>query len=93
MAKTINCHCGQKGIIDYSKGKHKTPFLRCPEHGAIMSRKKNWIDYLLANAKDEPDEPTGTDYKQESDFIDTKSDKTGDIEPKKSIFNGWGTVI
>lgn len=93
MAKTINCHCGKKGIIDYSKGKHKTPFLRCPVHGAIMNRKKSWIDYLLANAKDEPDEQTGTDYKQESDLKNEKSEKEAQNEQKKSIFNGWGTVI
>ena len=88
MAKTINCHCGQKGIIDYSKGKHKTPFLRCPEHGAIMNRKKSWIEYLLANAKDE--EEASTDYLNESDLSDKQEAQK---EGEKSIFNGWSTLL
>lgn len=103
MAKTALCHCGQKGVVEISKGKHKTPFLRCPVHGVLMNRKKSWIDYLLSVSVDEPDPDTS--YKKESDLLEDKTDKQ-DLETrqesdssnqtpvvKNSLFQGWGTVI
>lgn len=103
MAKTALCHCGQKGVIETSKGKHKTPFFRCPVHGVLMNRKKSWIDYLLSVSTDEPD--IDTSYKKESDLLENKTDKQ-DLETrqesdssnqtpivKKSLFEGWSTVI
>lgn len=100
MAKTALCHCGQKATIETSKGKHKTPFLRCPTHGVLMNRKKSWIDYLLSVSVDEP-EPS-ENYKKESDLQEEKadletrqqSDSSGQTPiVEKSIFTGWGTVL
>lgn len=93
MAKQIKCSCGAMAGIRISKGKHKVPFIDCPECGVIMGRKKAYIERLNREAVEIAEE---IENKTEFDDLTAlqQSDSSNHNQPvKPSIFTGWSTVI
>lgn len=95
MAKKVKCSCGKMAEMRISQGKHQIPYLVCPECGPIMGRKRSYIDRIRREAVDVDDQAqdqTASDKKPDSG-AGHESDSGGQTPPRKSIFNGWGTVL
>lgn len=96
MAKQVKCSCGKMAEMRISKGKHQIPYLVCQECGPIMGRKRTYIERIRREAVDvgEPEQNQAAESENNQlSGAGQQSDSGGQTEGRKSIFNGWGTVL
>lgn len=96
MAKKVKCSCGKLAEMRISQGKHRIPYLVCPECGPIMGRKRSYIERIRREAVDvdesEQNQIAESEKKHDAG-AGQESDSGGQTAPRKSIFSGWGTVL
>lgn len=99
MAKKMKCSCGSMAEVRTSQGKHKVPYLVCPQCGPIMGRKRTYIERIhreaVEVAESENKQVQGAekpDSKAESG-AGQQSDSGVQTPPRKSLLSGWGTVL
>lgn len=95
MAKKVKCSCGKMAEMRISQGKHKIPYLVCPECGPIMGRKRTYIERISREAVevDDTENQAPESEKKPDAGAGHQSDSGGQTPPRKSLFNGWGTVL